>query len=311
MIAMLRRRLFQKKKKCKVVFRTGGGTTIQGNYPQGYNNYIEINGNQYTTPNIIEVEKGTRIKISGYTRYSGNNSTVPLYDCFVAVDGVCVKKKGYTYSVVTYDYIVNSNCTIAYVVVASPNVTITTQGKKLILSYDAQGGSGSFAAQEGFADSTGYATFVIPNYSPVKSGYTFIGWALTPSAATAEYGSGDSIKINKDTTLYAVYREQSQPQPDVYYTVTVSDGSEQGSTANCAPSIGGTGTYNVKVGSSITLYCYKSPNPDSDTAYIIVNGTNVITNTTRGSKMSYTYYVDKNCTISVYGHGLSTSTSVS
>lgn len=310
MIAMLRRRLFQKKKKCTIVFRTTGGASIQTGYPQGNNNYIEINGNQLTTPNIIEVEKGTRIKISGYTSYYGKDTTVPLYDCFVAVDGVCVKKKGYTFSVVTYDYIVNSNCIIAYAPAASPNVTITTQGKKLILSYDAQGGSGSFAAQEGVADSTGHATFVVPDYSPFKSGYTFIGWALTPTAATAEYRSGDSIKINKDTTLYAVYQEQSQPQPDVYYTVTVSDGSEQGSTANCAPSIGGTGTYNVKGGSSITLYCYKSPNPDSDTAYIIVNGTNVITNTTYG-KMSYTYYVNKNCTISVYQHGLSTSTSVS
>lgn len=310
MIAMLRRRFFQKKKKCKVVFNTGFGTSIQEGYPQGYNNYIEINGNRYTTPNIIEVEKGTRIKISGYTGSYGSDPSVPLRECFVAVDGVCVKKKDYLYSAITYDYIVNSNCTIVYVVTGYPTVAITTYGKKLILSYDAQGGSGSFAAQEGAADSTGYATFVIPSYSPSKSGYIFIGWALTPTAATAEYGSGDSIKINKDTTLYAVYREQSQPQPDVYYTVTVSDGSEQGSTANCAPSIGGTGTYNVKGGSSITLYCYKSPNPDSDTAYIIVNGTNVITNTTYG-KMSYTYHVDKNCTISVYNHGLSTSTSVS
>ncbi len=131
MIAMLRRRLFQKKKKCTIVFRTAGGATIQGNYPQGYNNYIEINGNQYATPNIIEVEKGTRIKISGYTSYYGKDATVPLYDCFVAVDGVCVKKKGYTYSVVTYDYIVNSDVIIGYVPSASPNVTITTQGKNL------------------------------------------------------------------------------------------------------------------------------------------------------------------------------------
>ncbi len=126
MIAMLRRRFFQKKKKCKVVFNTGGGASIQTGYPQGNNNYIEINGNQYTTPNIIEVEKGTRIKISGYTSYFGTDPSAPLRECFVAVDGVCVKKKGYTFSVVTYDYIVNSNCIIGYVVTASPNVTITT-----------------------------------------------------------------------------------------------------------------------------------------------------------------------------------------
>ena len=126
MIAMLRRRLFQKKKKCTIVFQTSGGASIQTGYPEGHNNYIEINGNQYATPNIIEVEKGTRIKISGYTSYFGADASNPLHECFVAVDGVCVKKKGYMYSVVTYDYIVNSNCTIGYRVGASPNVTITT-----------------------------------------------------------------------------------------------------------------------------------------------------------------------------------------
>ena len=133
MIAMLRRRLFQKKKKkkCTIEFRTGGGASIQTGYTQGYNNYIEINGKQYSTPNIIEVEKGTRIKISGYTSSHGKDPTVPLYNCFVAVDGVCVKKKSSIYSVVTYDYIVNSNAIIGYVVSASPNVTITTQGKNL------------------------------------------------------------------------------------------------------------------------------------------------------------------------------------
>lgn len=299
MIAMLRRRLMGNRKKMCTVEISGFSSL---NWYFGRVSTVE-NSTQETslTDGTYNFEQGTQL-------YCSMTSKQENYTASIKLDGKFVAIKNYPYAakytlVLNSDYTVVINYTLAL-------MEITTLGEKLILSYDAQGGSGSFAAQEGIADSTGYATFVIPNYSPFKSGYSFLGWALTPTATTAEYGSGDSIKINKDTTLYAVYREQSQPQPDVYYTVTVSDGSEQGSTANCAPSIGGTGTYNVKGGSSITLYCYKSPNPDSDTAYIIVNGTNVITNTTYG-KMSYTYYVDKNCTISVYQHGLSTSTSVS
>lgn len=299
MIAMLRRRLMGNRKKMCTVTISGFSSL---NWYFGRVSTVE-NSTQETslTDGTYEFEQGTQLYCTMVSKQENYNASIMLDDKYVAI-------KSYPYPA-KYTLVLNSDYTVV-INYALALMQITTLGEKLILSYDAQGGSGSFAAQEGVADSTGYATFVIPNYSPFKSGYTFIGWALTPTAATAEYRSGDSIKINKDTTLYAVYQEQSQPQPDVYYTVTVSDGSEQGSTANCAPSIGGTGTYNVKGGSSITLYCYKSPNPDSDTAYIIVNGTNVITNTTYGKK-SYTYYVDKNCTISVYNHGLSTSTSVS
>ena len=300
MIAMLRRRLMGNRKKMCTVELSGFSNTSW--YFGSVSPVENVTQETSLTDGTYDFEQGTQLYCT--VRAKKENYSADIY-----LDGKNAARGSYPLPA-KYTLILNSDYTITVSYLAY-TIRITTLGEKLILSYDAQGGSGSFAAQEGFADSTGYATFVIPNYSPVKSGYIFIGWALTPTAATAEYGSGDSIKINNDTTLYAVYREQSQPQPDVYYTVTVSDGSEQGSTANCAPSIGGTGTYNVKGGSSITLYCYKNPNPDSDTAYIIVNGTNVITNTTRGSKMSYTYYVNKNCTISVYGHGLSTSTSVS
>lgn len=299
MIAMLRRRLMGNRKKMCTVEISGFSSL---NWYFGRVSTVE-NSTQETslTDGTYNFEQGTQLYCTMTAKQENYNASIKLDGKFVAI-------KIYPYAA-KYTLVLNSDYTVV-INYALALMEITTLGEKLILSYDAQGGSGSFAAQEGAADSTGYATFVIPNYSPFKSGYTFIGWALTPTAATAEYGSGDSIKINKDTTLYAVYREQSQPQPDVYYTVTVSDGSEQGSTANCAPSIGSTGTYRVKSGSAITLYCYKSPNPDSDTAYIIVNGKNVITHTTYG-KQSYTYYVDKDCTISVYNHGQSTSTSVS
>lgn len=299
MIAMLRRRLMGNRKKMCTV-EISGFSSI--NWYFGRVSTVE-NSTQETslTDGTYDFEQGTQLYCTMVSKQENYNASIKL-------DGKIVAFVRYP-SPAKYTLILNSDYTVV-INYALALMEITTLGEKLILSYDAQGGSGSFAAQEEIADSTGYATFVIPNYSPFKSGYSFLGWALTPTATTAEYGSGDSIKINKDTTLYAVYREQSQPQPDIYYTVTVSDGSEQGSTANCAPSIGSTGTYRVKSGSAITLYCFKSPNPDSDTAYIIINGTNVITHTTYG-KQSYTYYVDKDCTISVYNHGQSTSTSVS
>lgn len=172
--------------------------------------------------------------------------------------------------------------------------------KLIILSYDANGGSGSFARQEAFADKDGYATFVIATYYPYKSGYTFIGWATNRYASTAQYKKGNKIRINTDRMLYAVYKQDP--------TITVVDGSEQGSTINCTPSVGGTGTYSVPYGSYITVYCYYG---GMDTATITHNGSVVKSNNSTYGKTSYSFMAFSNCTINVYQHGKATSTSIS
>ena len=52
---------------------------------------------------------------------------------------------------------------------------------------------------------------------PEKMGNVFLGWALTPGAAEADYLPGKSYHFTKDTTLYAVFQPESPLGP---YTVT-------------------------------------------------------------------------------------------
>lgn len=49
-------------------------------------------------------------------------------------------------------------------------------------------------------------TIVLPSL-PAKSGYERLGWTTKKKGTKAVYESGDSLKVTKDTKLYAVYRK--------------------------------------------------------------------------------------------------------
>lgn len=46
---------------------------------------------------------------------------------------------------------------------------------------------------------------VLPTTIPIRSGYTFLGWATSSTATIAEYQPGEAFSINEDTILYAVW----------------------------------------------------------------------------------------------------------
>ena len=50
-------------------------------------------------------------------------------------------------------------------------------------------------------------SLTLPKYE--KTGYEFLGWSTTNSATDVTYQSGESITINNDLTLYAVWEEQA------------------------------------------------------------------------------------------------------
>ena len=80
--------------------------------------------------------------------------------------------------------------------------------KEVTLSYDANGGTGApepTTAEEG--------AFSISDETPTRSGFYFLGWALTPTAEEAEYAPGQNIEIHDDVTLYAVWGLQPGPGP--------------------------------------------------------------------------------------------------
>lgn len=71
------------------------------------------------------------------------------------------------------------------------------------LSYDVNGGSGTFS------DQTGNVTYTIRSTRPKRTGYNFQGWSLTKGAKTADYYPGGTITISKNTTLYAVWTQET------------------------------------------------------------------------------------------------------
>ena len=97
------------------------------------------------------------------------------------------------------------------------DVTIT-------LSYDANAGddtvTGMPLAEEKTVKEGENATFTIAAAEPTRKGYTFLGWASSSSAATAEYEADDTISVGTDTILYAVWKDDTVIPPKE--TVTLS-----------------------------------------------------------------------------------------
>lgn len=96
------------------------------------------------------------------------------------------------------------------------------------LSYNANGGSGAPSSQ------TGSGNITLSSVKPSRSGYTFLGWATSSSATTAQYQPGASFNLNSNKTLYAVW-SQTTVTPTVYtltYNANGGSGAPSAQTGN-------------------------------------------------------------------------------
>ena len=84
------------------------------------------------------------------------------------------------------------------------------------VSYDANGGSGAPASH------SGDVSYTIKSTIPTRSGYNFLGWAESKSATIATYHAGDSITPIKNTVLYAVWSDSTNPVASISCTNNVS-----------------------------------------------------------------------------------------
>lgn len=76
------------------------------------------------------------------------------------------------------------------------------------------GGTGTPEPQTQTVESGKEATFTVNSKEPTRTNYDFKGWSTDKNATTASYHGGESIKISKNTTLYAVWANpQSQREP--------------------------------------------------------------------------------------------------
>ena len=58
-------------------------------------------------------------------------------------------------------------------------------------------------------------SFALP--TPTRSGYTCLGWATSSSATSASYSCGSSYKPTSNTTLYAVWKENTSTKYEIRY----------------------------------------------------------------------------------------------
>lgn len=80
------------------------------------------------------------------------------------------------------------------------------------LYYDANGGSGAPSTQSDsiYASSaSGSKTFTISSTKPTRSGYDFLGWSTSSTAASASYSAGSTISVSYGSSkrLYAVWEK--------------------------------------------------------------------------------------------------------
>ena len=86
------------------------------------------------------------------------------------------------------------------------------------ITYNANGGSGAPSNQT----KTHGVTLTLSSTLPTRSGYAFQGWATSSTATSAAYQAGGSFTTNANTTLYAVWTQN---------TYTVSYNANGGSGA--------------------------------------------------------------------------------
>ncbi len=152
---------------------------------------------------------------------------------------------------------------------------------KYTLTYNANGGSSAPAAQ------TGASTYKISSTIPTRNGYTFLGWATSNSAASAEYSAGNTITINKNTTLYAVWKAKTT---NIYNlgeeTYSFSNYGDKDSDGHC-------------FGMSITSSGYYTGNLDK--RIIGLTGSNLYAmNSTSTVKTPICYYQKKQGSYALY-----------
>ena len=68
------------------------------------------------------------------------------------------------------------------------------------IAYDLNGGEGEIDADKSYESEA-----VLSKKAPTRSGYKFLGWALSQDAGDAEFQPGDDIELEGNVTLYAVW----------------------------------------------------------------------------------------------------------
>lgn len=149
---------------------------------------------------VQEKEKNIPKKIEGRTTKDGTDG----FAYWSGSDGKKYREEGGDYSDEDkdeYNYTTDDILT-SY---SKDNTILTlTAAYKVHLKYDANGGNGAPATKYGI-DHGGGAEFRISSETPSRIGYEFLGWSKDKNSDVVNYKPGEIAKIEKNTTLYAVW----------------------------------------------------------------------------------------------------------
>ena len=138
------------------------------------------------------------------------HSTTTIGSCNLQISNTIPTRENYAFlgwdtsaSANTASYIPNINITL------SSDITLYAIWAPIYtLTYDLSGGTGEFAQQTcSTTTATGNCEIQIPSTIPTLEGYNFLGWATSSTALSADYFAGDTITMNSNLTLYAVWAD--------------------------------------------------------------------------------------------------------
>lgn len=163
------------------------------------------------------------------------------------------------------------------------------------IEYDTNGGAETIASEKVTVGNK----VTISNTKPTKAGYTFKGWSTSGLATTASYQPGDTITIEKNTKLYAVWEaiiynltlNKGTGVNNIYYKSSASSGRQfQQSKTNIVLK-GTTGLTYYYYGDALTGYTMSSCTEASPCTETI--GTSSVTRTLTATANSYNLTLTK------------------
>ena len=105
----------------------------------------------------------------------------------------------------------------------SKTVNVTVSAKTYTVSYNANGGSGAPGSQTKYHNTA----LTLSSTEPTRPGYVFMGWSTSSTATSATYQPGGSFTTNANTTLYAVWKENTiDLTRNATHSATITTGGE-------------------------------------------------------------------------------------
>jgi Listeria/Bacterioides repeat len=144
------------------------------------------------------------------------------------------------------------------------------------VKYNANGGTGAPSQQTKYYGTT----LTLSSTAPTRSGYTFLGWGTSASAATAVYQPKSSYTANQAITLYAVWKANTK------YTVTYDPKGGTGAPASQSGYAGTTITLSTTKPTRASVSKTYTVTFDTVESEAILNGASSVT-CTRTTKYTF------------------------